>query len=79
MKLEFASRFCLRELVQAHFGLGGGLFADTTFCCLRTSRDELGLRHSIHSAHSAAKMAPKKAPAPRQENVQLGPQAREGK
>merc|ERR1712072_546037 len=34
--------------------------------------------HSIHSAHSAAKMAPKKAPAPRQENVQLGPQAREG-
>merc|ERR1712029_413041 len=32
----------------------------------------------IHSAHSAAKMAPKKAPAPRQENVQLGPQAREG-
>merc|ERR1712054_406257 len=34
--------------------------------------------HSKHSAHSAAKMAPKKAPAPRQENVQLGPQAREG-
>merc|ERR1711975_169793 len=32
----------------------------------------------IHSAHSAAKMAPKKAPAPKQENVQLGPQAREG-
>merc|ERR1711939_309464 len=30
------------------------------------------------SAHSAAKMAPKKAPAPKQENVQLGPQAREG-
>merc|ERR1712050_44919 len=32
----------------------------------------------IHSAHSAAKMAPKKAPAPRQENVQLGPQVADG-
>lgn len=80
MKLEFASRFCLREMARARFGLGGGLFADTTILLASNFAGRVWLCDTAYTALiQQQKMAPKKAPAPKQENVQLGPQAREGK